>query len=73
MVIKDSLINVREGFEDIIFMDATHFDRILLENVTVEGYRNPTVIIRSQGEVENINSTPLTILHSDEPAHFERL
>lgn len=73
MVIKDSLINVRKGFEDIIFMDATHFDRILLENVTVEGYRNPTVIIRSQGEVENINSTPLTILHSDEPAHFERL
>lgn len=72
LTIKDSTISAREGDEKEAFIDATNFERIHLENVSIEGYEKPTVICRSQGEVQNVNSTPVDVVHSDEPAHFRR-
>ena len=72
LTIKDSTIRAREGDEKEAVIDATNFERIHLENVSIEGYEDPTVICRSQGAVETVNSTPLDVVYSDEPAYFRR-
>ena len=73
MNIKNSIIRVREGYEKTVVIDATNFERICLENVILEGYEEPTVVCRSKGVIENVDSTPLIIQYTQELAEFERL
>ena len=73
LTIRNSTIRVREGYENTAVIDATNFKQITLENVSLEGYNEPTAICRTEGIISSTDSTPLTIIHSDEPAQFIRL
>ena len=69
--IKNSTISVRKGYEKEFVIDASHFERITLDNVTLEGYEEPTAVCRTEGTIEVVNSTPRAIHHTDEPTNFQ--
>jgi len=49
--LKNVTISAREGFSDIPVIEALNFEKIELENVIFEGYDNPTIIAKSDGEI----------------------
>ena len=58
--LRNVQITAREGFEDVAFMTATNYSRITMENVTVSGYNNPEMVLRTKGELCLTNTTPIT-------------
>ena len=54
---KDCKITAKAGFEGANLFDGKGMRKIELENVTIEGYTDPTVVCNSECEVEVINST----------------
>lgn len=59
--LKNVRITAREGFEDVAFMEAANFSRIVLENVQIEGYRTPTIHAHTEGMVELTDTTELIV------------
>ena len=60
---KNVHIACRKGFEESIMLVAGNFDRLIFENCTIDGYKNPTILIGTDDvdKVEIINSTPITV------------
>lgn len=60
---KNVHISCRNGFEESIMLVAGNFDRLIFENCTIDGYKNPTILIGTDDvdKVEIINSTPITV------------
>lgn len=59
--LKNVKITARQGFEDVAFMEATHFSRITLDGVTLEGYRQPLLRAHTEGQLQLIHSTEITV------------
>jgi hypothetical protein len=55
-------ISSRKGHEDVAFIDATNYAKIILQNVTAKNYTNPTIVARTDGEIIVKDSTEFTIL-----------
>lgn len=55
-------ITSRKGCEDVAFIDATNYEKIILHNVTAKNYTNPTIIARTDGEIIVKDSTDFTII-----------
>lgn len=49
--LKEVSITTNEEFSDLPVIDAVNFERIDLEDVTFEGYKKPTIIAKSKGEI----------------------
>ena len=64
--LEDVEISAREGFEDKPFMHADKFKQIYFDNVTLTGFRDPTILSKSEGEVILKNSTPIKFQLTDE-------
>ena len=60
-VMKNTTISVREGFEEVAFMEATGYSGITFQNVSVTGYKNPTMVLHTQGKITLENTTQLEI------------
>ena len=60
-VFKNVRISCREGFENEPLLVAGNFDKIVFEDCVIEGYTNPTILAGTDGEVEVIRSTPVTV------------
>ena len=58
---KNVTLAARPGFEAEVVIDARNFEKICLEDVTLEGYEKPAILCRTQGAVEIRNSTPVEI------------
>ncbi len=53
LTFKNVDISLREGYEDIVFMNACNYEKIKLENVRLENYRGDTLIKTwSDGEID---------------------
>jgi len=60
---KNVHITCESGREDIPLLVAGNFDKIIFEDCTLEGYTDPTILLGTEGEVEVIRSTPITLKH----------
>ena len=49
--LKDVKMSVREGLEDIAVIDAINYEKIEIENTKFEGYKKPTIVAKSKGEI----------------------
>lgn len=58
---KNCKITAREGAEDSLFMGATKFKSILLENVQVCGYKNAEIVCSSDENIVLINTPDISI------------
>ncbi|MBO5051252.1 MAG: right-handed parallel beta-helix repeat-containing protein [Clostridia bacterium] len=54
-------IGAREGFEDVAVIDTCHHERIALHGVTLKGYHAPTLLAKTQGQIDICNSTDIII------------
>lgn len=62
----DVEISAREGCEDAAFMHADCFKQIYFDNVEVSGYRYPTILTKTEGEIVMKNSSPIAVKIVDE-------
>ena len=62
---KNVRITPRAGSEDIPLFIAANFEKIIFEDCTIEGYENPTILMGTEGTVEVIRSTPVTLQESN--------
>lgn len=51
----------REGFEHEPLIDAVHYSKISLNNVTLNNFLSPKVIARSEGEISTYNSSEFEV------------
>ncbi len=58
---KDMVISCKEGCENEPLFVAGNYEKIIFENCKVEGYKEPTILVATEGEVEIINSTPIKV------------
>jgi hypothetical protein len=58
---KNLHISCEAGRENIPLLVAGNFDKIVFEDCTIEGYTEPTILLGTEGEVEIIRSTPITL------------
>ncbi len=59
--LKNVTIRAKEGVENFPLFVAANFDKIIFENCTVEGWEDPQIWVASEGIVEQIASTPITV------------
>lgn len=59
--LRNVKISAREGFRDVTFMEATNYKKITLEQVTVEGYRQPAIHAYTEGELRLLESTEVIV------------
>lgn len=62
---KNVKISCEEGYEEQVLLTAGNFEKIVFEDTTIEGYKNPTILAGTEGQVEMIRSTPIRIEKSD--------
>ena len=60
-VLDDVQIEAAEGAENAAVMDALHYSRIVLEGMELKGFADPKVVIRSEGDVIQKESTPVRV------------
>lgn len=58
---KNVRISCRQGCENEPLFVAGNFEKIIFEDCTIEGYINPTILAGTDGIVEIIRSTPVTV------------
>lgn len=60
---KNMRIACQPGREYMPLLVADHFDKIIFEDCTIEGYTDPTILIGDEdpGQIEVIRSTPITL------------
>ncbi|MBQ3075064.1 MAG: hypothetical protein IJC26_03260, partial [Clostridia bacterium] len=58
---KNVTIRAKEGQGNFPLFVAANFDKIIFENCTVEGWEDPQIWVASDGIVEQIGSTPITV------------
>lgn len=58
---KNLRISCEAGREDVPLFVAGNFEKIIFEDCVIEGYREPTILLGTEGEVELIRTTPITI------------
>lgn len=58
---KNVYISCEKGREDIPLLVAGNFDKIIFEDCVIEGYTQPTILVGTEGEIEVIRSTPITL------------
>lgn len=60
--LKHVTVEARPGSEKKAVIDATHFEKIVLDHAVFENYDRPTVICRTQGAVERQEGTPVELV-----------
>lgn len=58
---KNVRISCEPGREEIPLLVAGNFEKIIFEDCVIEGYREPTILVGTEGTVEVIRSTPITV------------
>ncbi len=58
---KNVRISCRKGYENEPLFIAGNFEKIIFEDCVIEGYTEPTILAGTDGEVEVIRSTPVTV------------
>jgi polygalacturonase len=58
---KNVTIRAKDGFGKEPLFVAANFDKIIFEDCTIEGWEDPTILVASEGVVEQIRSTPVTV------------
>jgi hypothetical protein len=58
---KNVRISCRKGYENEPLFIAGNFEKIIFEDCVIEGYTEPTILAGTDGEVEVIHSTPVTV------------
>ena len=58
---KNVRITCEKGCESRPLFVAGNFDKIIFEDCVIEGYTEPTILVGTEGEVEIIRSTPITV------------
>ena len=58
---KNVRISCEKGREDIPLLVAGNFDKIIFEDCLIEGYTDPTILVGTEGEIQVIRSTPITV------------
>ena len=58
---KNVRIACRKGCENEPLFIAGNFEKIIFEDCVIEGYTDPTILAGTDGEVEVIRSTPVTV------------
>ena len=58
---KNVKISCEKGFENQILLAAGNFEKIIFEDTIIEGYEDPTILTGTDGVIEVIRSTPVTI------------
>lgn len=61
----------REGAEETDVIQAFNYSKITLNHVTLKGYRENKVLLRSEGELDVTNSSQITVL-KEGAMHFEK-
>lgn len=59
--VKDVELVSAEEQKGAAVLDAEYFDTIFMENVKMESYENPKLILRSEGKIEAVGTTPFVI------------
>ncbi len=59
--LKDVTITARNDYSDTPLITALNYDKILLENITLEGFNVPKIIVESNGEIQCVNSGKILI------------
>ncbi len=62
---KNVKISCEEGSEKAILLAAGNFEKIVFEDCTIEGFENPTILAGTEGKIEVIRTTPVTIQKSN--------
>ena len=57
-------ISAREGFEDVAVLNATNFSSITFNGVTLDGYRDPAMVLHTDVKVDMVQTTPVHIEHA---------
>ena len=60
--LKNVQITAREGYENEPVIDAVHYSKISLENITLKDFCKPEVISKSEGEIRIYNSGEINIV-----------
>jgi len=63
---KNARIVCREGYENEPLFVAANFEKIIFEDCVIEGYVEPTILAATDGTVECIRSTPVTVKRATE-------
>ncbi len=58
---KNVKITCEEGFSDKPLLAAGNFKALIFEDTVIEGYDDPTILVGTEGEVQCIRSTPVTV------------
>ncbi len=56
---EDVVMTAREGFEDACLFEAKHYKAISLKNVQLKGFRDPRLLLRTEGRVDVQGGTPV--------------
>jgi len=59
--LNDVQLAAREGYEKEPLIDAVYYSKISLNNVTLDGFYSPEVIVRSEGKINACNSSEFKI------------
>jgi len=62
---KNVKIICEKGYEKEVLLAAGNFEKITFEDTTIEGYENPTILAGTDGIIEVIRSTPITVKESN--------
>ena len=68
---KNVRISAAAGFEDEPLLVAGNFDKIIFEDCVIEGYTDPTILAGTDGAVEVVRSTPVTVRRASLDACIE--
>ncbi|MBR6791174.1 MAG: right-handed parallel beta-helix repeat-containing protein [Oscillospiraceae bacterium] len=61
MTLKNMTVSAKANCGGKPFIDAFNFAAVELENVVIEGYNDPTILVRSQGIVKQTNGTEAAV------------
>lgn len=50
-----------KGYEKEILLAAGNFERLVFADTVIEGYEDPTILVGTDGEIEVVRSTPITV------------
>jgi len=64
---KNCRITADESLRDKPFASICYCKHLILDNVTLEGYNDPCVVLRSPGEVTVTGGTPVRLEHTTDP------
>ena len=64
-MLKNVQLSPDESAKDDCFLDAENCSRLTLENVTLDGYKHPSAILRSEIKVQTADSTAFEVVRGE--------